>query len=568
MHQGGLVENNLIRDTRPGGEDGIVAKRGNFNGLVIRNNEITRWRDDGIDLFDGANVIVEYNRVHDVASRLNGSGNCIKAGGSGSQSVGCIIRYNTVYGNISGAGGGVRNGISSNTGDKMKIYGNLIYNVKGEAIAIPVGSVDVEIYHNTAISSSKEAIYVGGKGVVLKNNIFWGSSRPLNINTAVKGYNNVFINGFSENRYSSSNDISASASAVFADPTKRDYQLKAGSPAINKGVKISGYTTTIRKRSIKGNPDIGVYEYGGATAPPPAANLSVSAGSDVTITLPTDRASFQARASGTNGASVSYRWTKKSGSSVTLQNTSSSKVNLLNAREGTYVLSVTASANGSSASDEVRLVVRPANDPTPPPSPAPPSDPEPPTSSNNGLRYKYYEGSWPMIPNFGAQKVLKQGTVANFTLGVRRKDDRYGIAFTGSIDIKSNGKYTFYTTSDDGSNLYIDGKKVVDNDGNHGPQERSGSVTLSKGRHAIEVHFIERTVGEMLEVRYAGPGISKRRIPSGVLYTDGNTRPTILSRIRNLNQIQSRNQIQPPTSPTAKNGLRYRYYEGSWGLPA
>ncbi len=525
LHNGGLVENNLIRDMRPGGEDGIVAKRGNYEGLIIRNNEITRWRDDGIDLFNGTNVIVEYNKVHDVASRLNGSGNCIKAGGSGSRSEGCIIRYNTVYNNVSGSGGGVRNGITSNSGDKMKIYGNLVYNVKGEAIAIPSGSQSIEIHHNTAISSSKEAIYVAGGNVVIKNNIFWGRSRPLNFNRSVKGSNNVFINGGNQSNYSGSNDIKASASAVFANPSREDYQLRSGSPAIDKGVRISGYTTTIRKRSIKGNPDIGVFEYGGASAAPPAANLSVSAGSDVTITLPTNSASFQAQANGNNGASVSYRWTKSSGPSATLNNTTSSKLELRNAQEGTYVLSVTASANGRTASDEVRLIVKPANDSNPP-TPAPSPAPAPPTSSKNGLRYKYYEGAWMALPNFGSQSVRKQGIVSNFDLGVREKSDHFGMVFTGSIDIKSSGAYVFFTKSDDGSKLFIDGKQVVDNDGLHGPRENSGKITLSQGRHSIEVQFFERTGGEMLEVRYAGPGISKQRIPSSVLYLDGNPPPS------------------------------------------
>ncbi len=297
----------------------------------------------------------------------------------------------------------------------------------------------------------------------------------------------------------------------------------------------------------------------------------MSAGGDVTITLPINRASFQAQASDTDGASVSYRWTKESGPSATLNNATSSKLDLQNAQTGTYVLSVTASANGKSASDEVRLVVKSANDPdpepTPTPAPAPTPSPTPPTSSNSGLRYKYYEGSWPYIPNFSAQKVLKQGTVSNYTLGVRQKDDRYGIVFTGSIQINTSGNYTFYTTSDDGSNLYIDGKKVVDNDGNHGPQERGGSVSLSKGRHAIEVHFIERTVGEMLEVRYAGPGVSKQKIPNGVLFTDGSVSPSDPNpepapKPKPKPEPAPKPEPTPPT--TSENGLRYRYYEGSW----
>ena len=227
MRGGGIVENNYIHDMRPGGEDGIVAKRGNYEGLIIRNNEIKGWRDDGIDLFGGINVIVEYNKIHDVASQLNGSGNGIKAGGATVKSENCIIRYNTVYNNNSSGSSGVRNGISSNGGDNMKIYGNLIYNVKGEAIAVPSGSNNVAIYHNTAISNSKEALYVAGTGTTAKNNILWGGNRTLNINTSVSGSNNVFINGANQSKYSGSNDINASASEVFANVSGKDYRLKS-----------------------------------------------------------------------------------------------------------------------------------------------------------------------------------------------------------------------------------------------------------------------------------------------------------------------------------------------------
>ena len=519
MHGGGIIEKNYIHDMRPGGEDGIVAKRGNYNGLIIRNNEIKGWRDDGIDLYGGNNVIVEYNKIHDCASQLNGSGNGIKAGGSKVKSENCIIRYNTIY-NIHASGGGVQNGISSNGGDKMSIYGNLIYAVKGEAIAIPVESDNITIYHNTAISTSKESLYVGGTNVTIKNNILWGGNRPLNINKPVKGSNNLFINGANQSNYSGSNDIKASASAVFANVSGRDYRLKSGSPAIDKGIRISGYNASLDKKSIKGNPDIGAYEFGGSSAPAPTPgnDLQVNAGDDKSLTLPANSLSLQAQVSGSGGASVSYQWTKKSGPSATLSNTTRSTLEVRNMGEGTYVFAVTARTNGSSAADEVQVTVKPKD--------APPTPPSPPTSGN-GLRYRYYEGSWSYLPNFASQSVRKQGTVANFTVGVRQREENFGIVFSGSIQINSSGNYTFYTRSDDGSKLYIDGKQVVDNDGIHAPRERSGSISLSQGRHAIEVRFFERTEGQVLEVRYAGPGVSKRPIPNNVLFPDGgSTSPT------------------------------------------
>ena len=45
--------------------------------------------------------------------------------------------------------------------------------------------------------------------------------------------------------------------------------------------------------------------------------------------------------------------------------------------------------------------------------------------------------------------------------------------------------YTFYTESNDGSRLYIDGAEVVDNDGLP-RRTRAGTVALKQGLHRIE----------------------------------------------------------------------------------
>ncbi len=78
---------------------------------------------------------------------------------------------------------------------------------------------------------------------------------------------------------------------------------------------------------------------------------------------------------------------------------------------------------------------------------------------------------------------------------------------------------------------------VVDNDGLHGVQERSGSVRWTAGKHPIEITFFEKTGGQVLEVRYEGPGLAKQLIPNSALFRR--------------------------SAPTT-NGLDYAYYHGTW----
>lgn len=61
----------------------------------------------------------------------------------------------------------------------------------------------------------------------------------------------------------------------------------------------------------------------------------------------------------------------------------------------------------------------------------------------------------------------------------------------GNLDVATAATYTFKLNSDDGSLLFIDGLKVVNNDGNHGALLKSGSVNLSEGSHTVELQYYE-----------------------------------------------------------------------------
>ena len=48
---------------------------------------------------------------------------------------------------------------------------------------------------------------------------------------------------------------------------------------------------------------------------------------------------------------------------------------------------------------------------------------------------------------------LKTGTVDNFDLRPMVRPEHVGLCFTGFLAVPSDGLYTFYTTSDDGSRI-------------------------------------------------------------------------------------------------------------------
>jgi len=75
--------------------------------------------------------------------------------------------------------------------------------------------------------------------------------------------------------------------------------------------------------------------------------------------------------------------------------------------------------------------------------------------------------------------------------GVTDRFEWFAIDYKGKIYLPQDRKFTFYLLSDDGARLVIDGKTVIDNDGIHPPVEKSGSVSLKKGFHTVEVQYFQ-----------------------------------------------------------------------------
>jgi len=152
------------------------------------------------------------------------------------------------------------------------------------------------------------------------------------------------------------------------------------------------------------------------------------------------------------------------------------------------------------------------------------------------LSWKLFHGSWPNVPDWNTLKPVKTGELKHgfFDISLANREDNFGIQFEGKIKIPKDGSYEFILASDDGSLLYIDGKKIVDNDGLHGKVRKTGKVELKAGMHTIRVDYFEGAVIAELYVGWKGPGFTETPLSFGAS-------PTSFAKVTATARINSKN---------------------------
>ncbi|MGA2040038.1 MAG: PA14 domain-containing protein [Bryobacteraceae bacterium] len=107
----------------------------------------------------------------------------------------------------------------------------------------------------------------------------------------------------------------------------------------------------------------------------------------------------------------------------------------------------------------------------------------------------------PMLPTL--ERTKPGGTVCTFTLnvptrswlqgitGVTDRLEWFAIDYQADFWVKEAGRYSFSLESDDGSILFIDERRVVDNDGVHSTTYASGRTELTEGMHHLRVAYYQ-----------------------------------------------------------------------------
>jgi len=146
--------------------------------------------------------------------------------------------------------------------------------------------------------------------------------------------------------------------------------------------------------------------------------------------------------------------------------------------------------------------------------------PRPPANTAPGIQYAYYEGEWSELPDFDTLEPIQVGITDEINLDARSQNDHYAFLFTAYLDVPSDGFYTFYTSSDDGSQLFIGDQLVVNNDGVHAAAEAQGIIGLQEGLHPITIYYFERTGQDSLSVSWSAPNQEKGLIAGNALVYD------------------------------------------------
>ncbi len=146
------------------------------------------------------------------------------------------------------------------------------------------------------------------------------------------------------------------------------------------------------------------------------------------------------------------------------------------------------------------------------------------TLIGNGLRGEYYNNM-----DFTALGIVRNDAKVDFNWGNGAPDpaigvDTFSVRWTGQLRAPTTGTYTFYTTTDDGGRLTVNGKTIIDHLSPQPATEWSGSIDLVAGNsYDIKMEYFDRYNGALAKLQWSGPGIAKQVVPTSVLFSPSNT---------------------------------------------
>jgi hypothetical protein len=81
-------------------------------------------------------------------------------------------------------------------------------------------------------------------------------------------------------------------------------------------------------------------------------------------------------------------------------------------------------------------------------------------------------------------------------------------------------EYTFYTTSDDGVRLWVNGQLLINNWTEHAPKEDLGRVRLEAGKkYDLKLEYFEKLHGATIALRWSGASTAKAIVPQSQLFS-------------------------------------------------
>jgi PA14 domain len=143
--------------------------------------------------------------------------------------------------------------------------------------------------------------------------------------------------------------------------------------------------------------------------------------------------------------------------------------------------------------------------------------------NGTGLIGQYYTNTLYTNPFVGTPLVRTDPTI-NFNWNTVSPDPTipttdYTVRWTGMVQPMFTGNYTFYTTTDDGVRLWVNGQELVNRWSPQSPTTWNGSITLQALQvYPIEMDYFQAGGGAIAQLAWSGPYTTQALIPQSQLY--------------------------------------------------
>jgi hypothetical protein len=98
--------------------------------------------------------------------------------------------------------------------------------------------------------------------------------------------------------------------------------------------------------------------------------------------------------------------------------------------------------------------------------------------------------------------------------------DTFSVVWTGQVQAEHTGQYTFYTQSDDGVRLYVDGKLLIDHLTPQAATEYSATIDLAAGvKYDIQMLYFDRYGEAVAKLLWSGPSTPQGPVPTSALFS-------------------------------------------------
>ncbi len=142
------------------------------------------------------------------------------------------------------------------------------------------------------------------------------------------------------------------------------------------------------------------------------------------------------------------------------------------------------------------------------------------TGNGTGLRGDYFDKSHPNAHIiFSRIDPLVDFNWGNNSPLPQLNAEKFSVRWTGYVQPMSSETYTFYTYTDEGVRLWVNGRKIIDNWKKHTATENHGSIALVKGvKYDIKMEYYDKKGAAVARLLWSSASTPKAVIPQSQLY--------------------------------------------------